>query len=758
MPDATLSRIIPALALFGAMLGATPAHALVGDWSSFTHLQVIRDLETSKGNLFAGTTGGIIRLSPSGTQQVYRNTEGLRDVGIAALTAGPDGAVYASSELGYLYRYDAGADDWDILSTSYRGAGWNMSKRALTYHSGYLVLGSAKGLSFFNLSKQVADANVTKMGNVSGLLVNSVLFVGDTLFAGTNRGIFRTVLHLDKLLTDPATNIFNPGIWSKVPGTDGVFFFHPEGAGSDTLARQDSLAQVAEIIASAPLNADPALASHGFLYHGPNGIASEYDGSSVPEEDTRISSYGVVTMNGKVVAKSKRMESIATVGGKWYTGAQFGLFEFFPGFGGYEQIPNVENIPVEGVTAIRANRLGVFAFATPSVFALHGKAWDKVDGFTVTNSQNDTKNRGQHAFDAPAPGEFYVGTWGGGFQTFRGGKKSSFDAENSCIVSAAALAPNYPVVWSQATYKDKGIWLGIFTEGKPYHLGYYDFATESVVCVDIGNKDVEPRNLQVIGDTVVAVITERGVEAFRLKDGGGAVSLLPENLLAGLGNAGVQTLVGKMDRRGNFWVSTEAATLLYVPNIIFHHNSTMSFRSLDGNTGTSCKSLEIDPQGHIWEAGCTEGGVYEIIPGRDTLSHTFRQYGINDGLLSEAIMNLDVNPVNGEVWIATEKGLARYESRSRPELPDLKAAKVYPNPFLPKHEAVVFANLTPESAIQVMTQSGSVVYQRKLAAGEGDQIRWNGRNLAGARVKEGVYFYVIRSPKESKNGKIIVAR
>jgi hypothetical protein len=30
--------------------------------------------------------------------------------------------------------------------------------------------------------------------------------------------------------------------------------------------------------------------------------------------------------------------------------------------------------------------------------------------------------------------------------------------------------------------------------------------------------------------------------------------------------------------------------------------------------------------------------------------------------------------------------------------------------------------------------------------------------MAGSRVREGVYFYVIRSPRETKRGKIIVAR
>ncbi|MEO6094805.1 MAG: T9SS type A sorting domain-containing protein [Fibrobacteria bacterium] len=740
-----------------ALCAASPSRALVGDWSSLTHLQVIRDLEGLKGNLFAATTGGIIKVAPSGAQKVYRNTEGLRDVGIAALVPGRDGELYAASELGYIYAYDRGADDWDVLSTAYRGAGWTMNKRALVYREGYLVAGSSKGLSFFNIGKRVADANVSKMAGASGLSVNSLLFVGDTLFAGTNRGIFRAVLHLGKLLTDPKINVFNPGIWSMVPGSEGAYFYHPEPTDGDTAILSDSLRQVEEIRTSAPSEVDPGTFSHGVLYHGPDGIGSEYEGASIPEENVRISTFGfTIAMEGKIVRSPSRLEAISHIGDRWYVGDEFGLFRYYPDLDGYLPINNPENIPLEGVTAIKAERSGIFALATPHVYQLHGRTWDTIPGVFVESDAAESKIRGQHAFDVPASGEFHVGTWGHGFQTFRNGKSTGFDAMNSCLPTAIDIAPNYSVVWSQAPYKDKGIWLGNLVSGKPYRLAYYDFASAKISCMEVDNREGEPRTLQVVDDMVLAVISNRGVEAFRIKDEGGAVSLLPENLLARLGSAGIAPLAGKMDRRGNFWVTTETS-LLYIPAIAFHRDSVRTYRSLDGFSGTGCKNLEIDPQGHLW-AGCGEGGVFEIIPGRDTLSHAFRHYGLNDGLLSETIFNLEVNPLNGEVWISTEKGLSRYESRSRPDLPDLSSAKVFPNPFLAKHENLVFANLSPGSAIQVMTQSGSVVYQRTLAAGEGDQIRWNGRNMAGVRVKEGVYFYVVRSPKEMKNGKIIVAR
>ncbi|MDB5048216.1 MAG: antigen-like protein [Fibrobacteres bacterium] len=740
------------------LTAVTLSQALVGDWTSFTHLQVIRDLEASKGELFIATTGGIRKLDVKGAEKVYRNTEGLRDVGISALAAGPQGEVYATSELGYVYRYDSGADDWEILGTSYRGAGWKMNKRALLYRAGYLVLGSEKGLSFFNLKKKVAEANVTKMGKVSGMSVNSVLFVGDTLFAGTSRGIFKTVLHLDRLLTDPQANIFNPGIWTNVGGTDGAYFFDPEANRDDSAYKEDSLKDIQTILENKPAHIDDAaFYSHGSLYYGDSGIASDYEGSSWPAGNARVSAYGKLILDGKVVTDSPRLEAIINLDGKWYLGNLYGLYHYYPESGSFQNIDNREDIPKDGIIAVKATRSGVYLWAAPRVYKLIGKEWKPVGDFEVMSDATDSKIRGQHAFDVPGADQLYLGTWGQGFHTYVNGEHKTYDAGNSCIVSTVDANPNYPVIWSQTLYKNKGIWMTNWVVGKGYHFGYYDLDKGTMQCFAPDAKDDEPRNLQVVGDSVLTVVTERGVEAYRFHDNGGSMTVEPANLLAGLPSAGDSPLAAKMDRLGNLWVTTKGSNLFYIPSVTFNAGTAQSFKSLDGFTGTACLNLESDPQGHLW-AGCTEGGVFEIIPGRDSLSHTFRKYGLNEGLLSDVIFHLDVNQDNGDVWVATEKGLARLESTSRPTRPDLSEVKVYPNPFLAKHANVVFSNLSPGSQVQVTTQSGSVVYHQSLTGGTGDQIRWNGRNQAGERVREGVYFYIVRSPKETKNGKIIVAR
>ncbi len=742
------------------MACASLTTALVGDWTSYTYVQSIRDLKVAKGLVFAATAGGVRKINPANDEEkTYRNQQGLRDVGINALAVSPEGTVFAASELGFLYRYDWVADTWEVLGTSYKGAGWRMNKRAMAYRAGYLVLGSDKGLSFFNVKRKIAEANVSKMATASGFSVNSLLFQGDTLFAGTGVGIFRAVLHLDKLLSDPQVNIFNPGIWTEI--TKGGLFYdpvHPDPAPGDTNP------PVMDTSRHMPAENDAAKA-HGMLFYTEKGIASEFDGMALTDPPAKISRYSsVMELDGKPFRNPFGLQALAFAGGHWYLGHANNMFRFQPANEDWKTpdifypLTSADGLPLHEIISTHANRYGVFGWAVPLVYQLHGNRWDSVAFLSVPNDAVESKRRGLHSFAPVGPQDFLVGNWGGGYTTLRSGTETHFDAVNSCLRTADAKDPNFPAVQAQAPYRDKGYFIGMYSAFERYRLAYYDLASGKISCFEPQNRDKESHSVSVVGDSVLAVVTEQGLEAYRIKDNGGLVSLETANLLTSLPSTPEPTLAGQADRRGNFWVTTEGTRMLFVPALQYKADTGQAFHSLEGFSGTACHNLEIDKLGHLW-TGCTEGGVFEITPGRDSVSHAFRKYGLNDGVLSEVIYNLSVNPDNGDIWVTTEKGLARYESASRPVRSDLSDIKVYPNPFLSKHAQVVFDGLSAGSEVQVLTQSGSVVYHRSLTSGgAGDQIRWDGRNQGGERVREGVYFWVARSPKETRHGKIIVAR
>lgn len=743
-------------AMLIALTIVSAARAYVGDWTTYTAFRDIRAFASAKGFLFTATAGGIRKLNPSTrAESAYRNHEGLRDVGINALATSPEGDVFAASELGFLYQYNWGSDSWEVLEAGYKGAGWHLNKRALLYRSGYLVVGSDKGLSFYNVKKRVAEANVTKLETVSGMSVNSLLFVGDTLFTGTSLGIFRAVLHFDRLLTDPQVNIFNPAIWTKV--VTGGLYFDPTLAD----APQDSNTVAADTGLHLPPDANQDHA-HGVLYYGPKGIASDYDGVVLTDPPARISrNRSTFEVDGKVFPDTLNMGTIGKVGDHWYVGRFDFMYEFFPrDTAAYVALVNPLGLPYQQITATKANRYGVYGYANPQMFKLRGQEWDTAGGaFQILDDNSEWTGRGLHNFDIPGPDEVVLGTWGSGIRYRRGNVTLSLDATNSCMVSSVDKDPNYPAIEAMAAYRDKGYFFTILRTNTKYQLVYFDRATRQLTCPQTDEQGTQQgRGLQVVGDTMLVVVTDRGLEAYRIRDQGGKVSVEPGNRLPHLLTSPSPTLAGSADAYGNFWITTEGSDLLYVNDLANHPDSVKTYHTLDGFSGVSCKNLERDPSGHLW-SGCTEGGVFEVIPGKDSSLHTFRKYGLNDGLLSETIFNLSVNPDNGDVWVSTDKGIARYESFSRPLRPNLSDVKAYPNPFLPKHRVVVFDNLAAGSEVQVLTQAGEVVFRRTLSkGGAGDQIQWDGRNPSGKRVTEGVYFYVVKTSKETKHGKLIVAR
>ncbi len=785
-----------AAAVIGAgFLAAPSAQAYVGDWTSSTHLGEIRDMRSAYGYLWMATGGGIRRMAPDNSEKVYRNTEGLRDVGIQALTVTPEGDLWASSELGFLYHLRPDLKGWEIEGTAYKSSAWAMNLRALTYRAGYLVLGSKKGLTFFSTRRRLAEANITKMGKVNDLSVNSVLFVGDTLFAGTSKGIFRAVLHMDKLLSDPEINIFNPAIWSLVPGTESLLAFDPTkdtlpGAAllaksvlarrallkrgravADSVPAVDTVPKVDTVSKNDTVPVDPTLGrgddvlplgsdaklAHGVLYYGPHGIESKYIGGSIPESNCRVSKFGKITLDGKSFINLYHMECVAKFNGRWFAGNWQFLHELFPSDTiAYRPLLNGEDLPQSQFTALRSTNFGMYAWAAPSVYHLVNRQWEEVASFVVTNNALESKQRGLHTLEVTDPDHIYSGTWTEGYLAQVNGRQTKYTDANSCLQSAVESGPGAIVVESQATFQNRGMWLGSFKETKPYRLSFFDFATQSIECFETGNVDLYPRNLQIVGDVLV-VVTERGVDAYRIRTTSGRVSIGSENLLSGLAKPANPPMASHMDNLGNLWVTSEGSTLMYIPNIQFGSGADQSLHTLDGFTGSSCMNAQSDPLGHVW-IGCTEGGLFEVIPGRDTLSHTFRHYGLTEGLVSEIIYHVEVDQHTGAVWVATDKGLSMYQSSSRPVLENLNGVKVYPNPFLPKHNAVIFDNLAEGSEVDVLTQAGSVVWHRSLQAGDGGQIRWEGRNRADERVKEGVYFWRVRSGGDVRNGKLIVAR
>lgn len=185
--------------------------------------------------------------------------------------------------------------------------------------------------------------------------------------------------------------------------------------------------------------------------------------------------------------------------------------------------------------------------------------------------------------------------------------------------------------------------------------------------------------------------------------------------------------------------------------------------SVDGLRGADFTSIETDVHGNLW-AGTTNQGVYRFsIKGKSPDTLTSARYTTIDGLLSNNVKDVAIDPVNGIACFAHENGATCHRRN------DLKSAKqnmtdsaahdvaAYPIPFRPKvHATFIIENIAENATVGIYNRGGSLV--RSFYGSEilGGRLEWDGKGKDQRLVAPGVYYYVVNTPSKTKKGKFII--
>jgi hypothetical protein len=112
-------------------------------------------------------------------------------------------------------------------------------------------------------------------------------------------------------------------------------------------------------------------------------------------------------------------------------------------------------------------------------------------------------------------------------------------------------------------------------------------------------------------------------------------------------------MAGAVDMAGNIWVGTEG-------NGLWEYDAAKKtwsqFTTKDGLGDNCIYSLAVDQENRVW-AGHLNHGV-SVYNGKQ-----WRNYGIEDGPLGDHVFAIAVNPKDGNIWMATDLGLARYSDQ-----------------------------------------------------------------------------------------------
>lgn len=211
------------------------------------------------------------------------------------------------------------------------------------------------------------------------------------------------------------------------------------------------------------------------------------------------------------------------------------------------------------------------------------------------------------------------------------------------------------------------------------------------------------------------------------------------------------------DREGKLWIGTDRGPIIISrPDNFMNSNFTCQRVKIARNDGTNnadlllddeaIRAIKVDGANCKW-IGTYSNGAFLVSPdGLETIHHFTTE---NSLLPSNCIYDIAINQESGEVYFATDKGLASFRAEAAEEEENYDNIYAFPNPVRPEFTGeITITGLTFNSLVKITDTTGNLIYQ---AYSKGGQVVWDGNATNGQRVKSGVY-YVWASSSDGKEG------
>lgn len=218
------------------------------------------------------------------------------------------------------------------------------------------------------------------------------------------------------------------------------------------------------------------------------------------------------------------------------------------------------------------------------------------------------------------------------------------------------------------------------------------------------------------------------------------------------------------DIDGEIWIGTETGmVILYNTDQLYDggygdYDASPILLEVDGVIEkllgeSDVTAITIDGGNRKW-IGTSSSGVFCLSP--DGTEEIYRYTTENSPLISDNILDIRIDHLTGEVFIATESGLVSVRTDASLGDPEFSDVTVFPNPVRPEHTGpITVQGLDYESDVKITDVSGNVVYK---TVSNGGTVIWDGNTLTGQRAKSGVYLVWAASTngKGKKVAKIVL--
>lgn len=321
----------------------------------------------------------------------------------------------------------------------------------------------------------------------------------------------------------------------------------------------------------------------------------------------------------------------------------------------------------------------------------------------------------------------------------------SYDSEgNLWVVNAYSNSP------LKVMDKD-GLWyeFNTGTSSKSKH-------TDNLVIDDNGNKWFAVTGVGLFGYKDQETISTASDDQYVLLNSGENTGALPSNQVNAIA----------VDFDNEIWIGTDNGfAVLYNSNGAFdagygEYNAQRIKLEFEGNVeyvlgATDITDIEVDGANRKW-FGTSNAGI--ILLSADGLEIIEQHTVENSPLISDNILDLELDQNTGELFIVTDQGLISYRTDASIGKNNYDEVTVFPNPARPDFDGpITIQGIKYDSDVRITDIAGNLVYE---TTSNGGTATWNGRTLQGEKVTTGVYL-IWTAPndpevKGRKVGKVLV--
>jgi hypothetical protein len=150
------------------------------------------------------------------------------------------------------------------------------------------------------------------------------------------------------------------------------------------------------------------------------------------------------------------------------------------------------------------------------------------------------------------------------------------------------------------------------------------------------------------------------------------------------------------------------------------------------------QTIAVDGADRKWVG--TKNGVWLISATGEKVIYKFSSS--NSPLPGNDISKISIDPLTGEVFIATSNGLCSFRSTATEAVSSPQKVLVFPNPVPPGYSgSIAIRGLTNNALVKITNLYGALIYQTRALGG---QAIWDGKNTSGSKVASGVYLVICR--------------